>query len=744
YYDPTGDLEFVNDNSVGYKPFFKPDTFIIAARNLNHFPVDTLPTDVDTALVTPQLLCIPGIWATDEDDGDLITLEKIEGPGTFDPNSATMPDTLEDTICFMPENVDSTYMFVFKLSDQCPAEVYDTFHVTVNISGYPYLTVPDDVDTFLCDVQSLCIDSIIATDPDTGDTIILEMLEGPGVFDPDTGVGPDSIVTSHCFTPANKDSTYRLIFLVTDSTGLSDEDTFYVSVDMEEPPSLSVPLDVDTCLPPGSNLCIKYLEATDGDTDDTLILEMVSGPGSFVPDTGLSPISDSICFDPESNDSTYELIFKVTDSCDSTRQDTFYATVNVNQPPVVTLPADIDTFLCDPQEICFDSLIAFDPDSGDTFVVDMIEGSGTFDPDTGVSPDSIVRNHCFTPAANDSTYRFIFEIIDPCGETDRDTFNLTVDINDPPLIFAPETLWVIENSAKFDTFTATDPESHIIIDSAGVTLAPDCGEYYVTRISGSGESSGQWEVSFSDTGCGDSVFTMIVDLRDTSLTCTSKVRYDTIMVIIRSQTSYNNPPVVTAPGEIIGTLIDTLVLTFTAADPDNDIILDTFVVNVLPVSCGSTSTERLTPSGTPSGEWKVTFYTEGCSDGVYWIDLNLQDFLGAWGWDSVKVTLKTVDVPETSSIDVSGFILGQNYPNPFNQKTSLSFEIPYECHLSLKIYNLSGQLVNTLADRRMGKGQHTIYWDGTSIDGRPVASGIYFYKLNASDFVSVRKMILLK
>jgi hypothetical protein len=743
YYDPTGDLEFVNDNSQGYKPFFKPDTFFIAARSANSFPRFTLvPEDVDTALSTPQTLCIWEYRATDDNAGNTIILEKMEGPGDFVPDTLIMPGTIIDSICFVPEDKDSTYMFVFKLRDQCPAEVYDTFYVTVSMSEHPIMTVPGDVDTFLCQAENICIHNISATDGDAEDTLILKKIEGPGTFVPDTGLSPLS--DSICFIPAGFDSTYRFIFRVTDPVLFFDEDTFYVSVDIDEPPSLTVPTDIDTCLPPGSTLCVKNILATDPDTEDTLVLEKVSGPGTFVPDTGLSPISDSICFDPESNDSTYEFVFKVTDSCDSTRQDTFYVTVNVNEPPVVTLPADIDTFLCDPQEICFDSLIAFDPDSGDTFVVDMIEGSGTFDPDTGVSPDSIVRNHCFTPAANDSTYRFIFEIVDPCGETDRDTFNLTVDINDPPLIFAPETLWVIENSAKFDTFTATDPESHTIIDSAGVTLAPDCGEYYVTRISGSGEASGQWEVSFSDTGCGDSVFTMIVDLRDTSLTCSSKVRYDTIMVIIRSQTSYNDPPVVNAPGEIIGTLIDTLVLTFTAADPNSDIILDTFVVNVMPVSCGSTSTERLTPSGMPSGEWKVTFYTEGCTQGIYWIDLNLQDFLGAWGWDSTKVTLQVVDVPETSSIDVSGFVLGQNYPNPFNQKTSLSFEIPYECHLSLKIYNLSGQLVNTLADRRMGKGQHTIYWDGTSSDGRPVASGIYFYKLNASDFVSVRKMILLK
>ncbi|MGB2696561.1 MAG: hypothetical protein WBD28_01725, partial [Candidatus Zixiibacteriota bacterium] len=85
YYDPTGDLEFVNDNSVGYKPFFKPDTFIIAARSDNSIPDLTLPSDVDTTLTGPQNLCITGISATDSDPGNTIILEKMEGPGDFVP-----------------------------------------------------------------------------------------------------------------------------------------------------------------------------------------------------------------------------------------------------------------------------------------------------------------------------------------------------------------------------------------------------------------------------------------------------------------------------------------------------------------------------------------------------------------------------------------------------------------------------------------------------------------------------------
>jgi hypothetical protein len=107
-------------------------------------------------------------------------------------------------------------------------------------------------------------------------------------------------------------------------------------------------------------------------------------------------------------------------------------------------------------------------------------------------------------------------------------------------------------------------------------------------------------------------------------------------------------------------------------------------------------------------------------------------------------TWTTTDVPESPSTGITGFVLAQNYPNPFNLKTNLSFEIPYECRVSLKIYNLVGRLVNTLIDGKMEKGQHTIFWDGTSSSGDPVASGIYFYKLTTSDFVSVKKMVLLK
>ena len=90
------------------------------------------------------------------------------------------------------------------------------------------------------------------------------------------------------------------------------------------------------------------------------------------------------------------------------------------------------------------------------------------------------------------------------------------------------------------------------------------------------------------------------------------------------------------------------------------------------------------------------------------------------------------------------FALSQNVPNPFNPSTDISFALPTDSKVSLSIYNVLGQHVKTLVDDYMRAGNQTITWDGTDATGRTVASGVYFYKLNANDFSSTKKMMMLK
>ncbi len=90
------------------------------------------------------------------------------------------------------------------------------------------------------------------------------------------------------------------------------------------------------------------------------------------------------------------------------------------------------------------------------------------------------------------------------------------------------------------------------------------------------------------------------------------------------------------------------------------------------------------------------------------------------------------------------FSLAQNYPNPFNPNTEILFALPQACQVRLTLYNIMGQKVITLTDGRLEAGYHRVEWDGRNSDGHQVASGIYFYKLDAGDFSDTKKMLLLK
>jgi hypothetical protein len=88
--------------------------------------------------------------------------------------------------------------------------------------------------------------------------------------------------------------------------------------------------------------------------------------------------------------------------------------------------------------------------------------------------------------------------------------------------------------------------------------------------------------------------------------------------------------------------------------------------------------------------------------------------------------------------------LAQNYPNPFNPVTAINFEIREKGHVSVRIYNVAGQLVRTLVDEVLDSGPHSITWNGKNNLCTDTASGVYFYKMETSSFSRTRKMVLLR
>ena len=92
----------------------------------------------------------------------------------------------------------------------------------------------------------------------------------------------------------------------------------------------------------------------------------------------------------------------------------------------------------------------------------------------------------------------------------------------------------------------------------------------------------------------------------------------------------------------------------------------------------------------------------------------------------------------------STFALHQNYPNPFNPVTTIQYDVPDNGPVTIIIYDLTGRKIKTLVNQISTPGRYSIIWNGTNDFGKSISSGMYFYRMEAPGFKSVKKLMLLK
>ncbi|MBN2379542.1 T9SS type A sorting domain-containing protein [candidate division WOR-3 bacterium] len=90
------------------------------------------------------------------------------------------------------------------------------------------------------------------------------------------------------------------------------------------------------------------------------------------------------------------------------------------------------------------------------------------------------------------------------------------------------------------------------------------------------------------------------------------------------------------------------------------------------------------------------------------------------------------------------FCLYQPFPNSFGNAATIRYSLPYATHVSLKVYDVSGRLVNKLVDEEVAPGIHTLQWTGKDDLNRKCASGVYFVRFVADDYTASKKMVLIK
>jgi len=107
-------------------------------------------------------------------------------------------------------------------------------------------------------------------------------------------------------------------------------------------------------------------------------------------------------------------------------------------------------------------------------------------------------------------------------------------------------------------------------------------------------------------------------------------------------------------------------------------------------------------------------------------------------YDYVSQTLAAAE-PNVNPAIPERFALLQSYPNPFNPSTIIAYDLSKTGHISLRVFDLLGREVAVLKDGMMEAGSHRVTFDGSNL-----ASGIYFARLDAGEFVQTKKLMLLK
>ena len=90
------------------------------------------------------------------------------------------------------------------------------------------------------------------------------------------------------------------------------------------------------------------------------------------------------------------------------------------------------------------------------------------------------------------------------------------------------------------------------------------------------------------------------------------------------------------------------------------------------------------------------------------------------------------------------FSLSQNYPNPVSRSTTIQYGLPKEALVDLRVFNVVGQRVRTLINEKQEPGYYRVTWDLRGVTGGRLPNGVYFYRIKAGNFVSTKKLVVLR
>ena len=481
---------------------------------LNNLPTIAFGNDTSVAQCAPQSICV-GYAVNDPDGLAGLTEAMLSGYGTI--------DTANNLICFTPPG-SGTYKLIASVTDPCGASDVDTVVVTVTTGESPYITCPTaPINITLCSAPSQVCQAVAITPSGAAVTASYGTYSGGQlcftadtagtytiVLTATTGCGDDNCtltfnvtvsqppnlacpgpqtrficqageticvpvggapIATWAVTPIGHYQSGNVCFdadtaghyvLKVKATTPCGVDSCFVTVDVTMntiPVAYDPPSPKDTFLCASATICHQFY-ATDPNSGG-LTWYKLSGSGS-VSSTGLW------CFTPVTS-GTLSVMAKVVDSCGAADTVNLTYNVTINSSPDLAFGNDTTVAACGPGSICLPYSLT-DPNNNVATVV-LKAGVGTIT----LSPAQL----CFTPLSS-GLYTFVAEATDSCGAKDRDTINITVQLNHPPVANAGRDTTVFQCTPAPICWPAgaTDPDGNL----ASVQLVTGPGTFDGSQI----------------------------------------------------------------------------------------------------------------------------------------------------------------------------------------------------------------------------------------------------------------------
>lgn len=490
---------------------------------------------------------------------------------------------------------------------------------------------------------------------------------------------------------------YSLQVKINDGKDTTLCDSILITVTKNKAPFFTSTL-ADTQISANENLSYIF-EAADQD-DDSLIYTLVDSSAGM----SIDSISGLFSWIPANSQiGDHNLTVAVSDG----NLDTLSPSVQITVSEINSLPEFVtelpDTQIQEGASLEF-TYEATDSDE-DNLTFELMDST------RGMKIDSISGVFSWTPDYDQSgTYLLIVGVNDGKISVNTDSISIVVkNTNRAPSIIEslPDTIIQENEEFKF-SYNAVDHDQDRLI------YALKIGSPGMNIDSLNGLLS--WKPGFDQAG-EHLVQLRITDRTDTVTTPTAKI---TVL-------NLNRPP------GFIRTLPDTIVSSnsnlsfiYKAGDPDDD-KLSYSILNSL---------EQASIDTMGRFSWQISNFSNDTSISLI---ISLSDGIEKV-YDTAMVKIKPITQISNNMAGVPDqFVLMQNYPNPFNPTTVIKYGLPVESRVTLKIYDITGKLIDILEEDVKSPGYHQVHWNSSDL-----STGLYFYQIKANDFHDVKKCLFVK